>query len=189
MVTAQMFECFVDQDLVSAPQDLYSSLNFQNQTINESNSDYYGHMGNNYKERENIFYNTTLYRGTKAVKIYYPHKFMLAWKMATDDSFMKGYNTSKMGARTNIQFSLTGSLTEGIVGTELIKFATDENQNNLISFIATGAQPTPTYAQITPQMHYLCDAIIRFTCDDAPDPQVLNFEIIDEVGGTMIRSG
>ncbi|KAA6363556.1 MAG: hypothetical protein EZS28_040918 [Streblomastix strix] len=114
---------------------------------------------------------------------------MLAWKMATDDSFMRGYNASKMGARTNIQVSLTGSLTEGIVGTELIKFNVDENQNNLISFIATRAYPTPTYAQITPQMHYLCDAIIRFTFDDAPDPQVLNFEIIGEVVGTMIRSG
>ncbi|KAA6355296.1 MAG: hypothetical protein EZS28_049178 [Streblomastix strix] len=34
-------------------------------------------------------------------------------------------------------------------------------------------------------MHYLCDAIIRFTFDDAPDPQVLNFEIIGEIGGTM----
>ncbi|KAA6363852.1 MAG: hypothetical protein EZS28_040620, partial [Streblomastix strix] len=80
-------------------------------------------------------------------------------------------------------------LTEGIVGTELIKFNADENQNNLISFIATRSYPTPTNAQITPQMHYLCDAIIRFTFDDAPDPQVLNFEIIGEVGGTMIRSG
>ncbi|KAA6339605.1 MAG: hypothetical protein EZS28_052599, partial [Streblomastix strix] len=158
---------------------------------NEGNDsrDYYGHMGNNVQERENIFYNTTLYSGSKAVKIYYPHKFMLAWKMATDDSFMRGYNASKMGARTNIQVSLSGSLTEGIVGTELIKRTADENQNNLISFIATRAYPTPTYAQITPQMHYLCDAIIRFTFDDAPDHQVLNFEIIGEVGGTMIRSG
>ncbi|KAA6385377.1 MAG: hypothetical protein EZS28_019097 [Streblomastix strix] len=51
------------------------------------------------------------------------------------------------------------------------------------------AYPTPTYIQKTPQMHYLCDAIIRFIFDDAPDPQVLNFEIIGEVGGTMIRSG
>ncbi|KAA6397899.1 MAG: hypothetical protein EZS28_006576 [Streblomastix strix] len=41
---------------------------------------------------------------------------------------------------------------------------------------------------ITPKMHYLCDAITRFTFDDVPDPQVLNFEIIGEVGGTMIRS-
>ncbi|KAA6399857.1 MAG: hypothetical protein EZS28_004612 [Streblomastix strix] len=37
-------------------------------------------------------------------------------------------------------------------------------------------------------MHYLCDAIIRFTFDDAPDPLILNFEIIGEVGGTMIRN-
>ncbi|KAA6360142.1 MAG: hypothetical protein EZS28_044331 [Streblomastix strix] len=114
---------------------------------------------------------------------------MHAWKKATDNSFMSGYNASKMGTRTNIQVSLTGSLTEGIVGTELIKFTAKENQNNLILFIAARAYPTPTYAQLTPQMHYLCDAIIRFTFDDAPDPQVLNFEIIGKVGGTMIRSG
>ncbi|KAA6384468.1 MAG: hypothetical protein EZS28_020003 [Streblomastix strix] len=189
MVTGQMFECFVEQDLVSAPSDLYHSLNFQNQTINESKGNYYGYMGTSYIERENIFYNTTVYIGSKAVKIYYPHKFMLAWKMATDDSFMRGYNSTKMGARTNIQVSLSGSLTEGIVGTEMIKFDPDENQNNLISFIATRSSPMPTNAQITPQMHYLCDAIIRFIFDDAPDPQVLNFEIIGEVGGTMISSG
>ncbi|KAA6376282.1 MAG: hypothetical protein EZS28_028191, partial [Streblomastix strix] len=190
LVTGQMFECFVEQDLVSAPSDLYHSLNFQNRTINEGDDrDYYGHMGNNFQERENIFYNTTLYSGTKAINIYYPHKFMLAWKMATDDSFMRGYNASKMGARTNIQVTLSGSLTEGIVDSSQIKRAADENQNNLISFIVTRSYPTPTNAQITPQMHYLCDAIIRFTFDDAPDPQVLNFEIIGEVGGTMIRSG
>ncbi|KAA6402717.1 MAG: hypothetical protein EZS28_001758 [Streblomastix strix] len=184
-----MFECFVEQDLVSAPSDLYHSLNFQNRTINEGESKfYYGRVGN-IQETENIFYNTTLSVGSKAVKIYYPHKFMLAWKIATDDSFRRGYNVSKMGARTNIYVSLSGSLTEGIVGTELIKLTPEENQNNLISFIATRAYPTPTYAQITPQMHYLCDAIIRFTFDDAPDRQVLNFEIIGEVGGTMIRIG
>jgi hypothetical protein len=59
-----------------------------------------------YLERENIFYKTTLYRGSTATKVYYPNKFMLAWKMATDDSFMRGYNSSKMGARTNIQVIL-----------------------------------------------------------------------------------
>ncbi|KAA6325460.1 MAG: hypothetical protein EZS28_054066, partial [Streblomastix strix] len=26
------------------------------------------------------------------VKTYYPNKYMLAWKLATDDSFMRGYN-------------------------------------------------------------------------------------------------
>ncbi|KAA6359451.1 MAG: hypothetical protein EZS28_045022, partial [Streblomastix strix] len=189
MVTSQMFECFVEQDLVSPPFDLYHSLNFQNRTINEGESQFYYGKTGNIQETENIFYNTTSRVGNKAVKVYYPHKFMLAWKMATDDSFMRGHNASKMGARTNIQVSLSGSLTEGIVGTEMIKFTADENQNNLISFIASRAYPTPTYANITPQMHYLCDAIIRFTFDDAPDPQDLNFEIIGEVGGTMIRSG
>ncbi|KAA6375769.1 MAG: hypothetical protein EZS28_028703 [Streblomastix strix] len=189
MVTGQMFECFVEQDLVSAPSDLYHSLNFQNQSINDADGSYYGKMGTGFADRENIFYQTTLYRGSKAVKIYYPHKFMLAWKMATDDSFMRGYNSSKMGARTNIQVTLQGSLTQGIVDSEDIKLTPDENQNNLLQFVATRAYPTPTNAQITPQMHYLCDAIIRFTFDDAPDPQVLNFEIIGEIGGTMVRSG
>ncbi|KAA6364828.1 MAG: hypothetical protein EZS28_039646 [Streblomastix strix] len=120
MVTGQMFECFVEQDLVSAPSDLYHSLNFQNQTINDSNGNFYGYLGTSYVDRENIFYNTTLYIGSKAVKIYYPHKFMLAWKLATDDSFMRGYNSSKMGARTNIQVTLQGNLTTEIVDSTLI---------------------------------------------------------------------
>ncbi|KAA6378973.1 MAG: hypothetical protein EZS28_025499 [Streblomastix strix] len=114
---------------------------------------------------------------------------MLAWKLATDDSFMHGYNSSKMGARTNIQVTLQGNLTPGIVDSELIKLTPDENQNNYIQFVATRAFLTPTNAQITPQMHYICDTIIRFTFDDAPEPQVLNFEIIGKIGGTMVRSG
>ncbi|KAA6370563.1 MAG: hypothetical protein EZS28_033909 [Streblomastix strix] len=189
MVTGQMFEFFVEQDLVSVSSDLYHSLNFQNRTINESGVDYYGHMGNNFQERENIFYNSMLYSGSKAVKIYYPHKFMLAWKMATDDSFMRGYNASKMGARTNIQFTLQGNLTTGIVDTDLIKFIPDENQNNLMQFVATRAFPTPTNVLITLQMHYLCESIVRFSYYDASDPQVLSFEIVGEIGGAMIRSG
>ncbi|KAA6391851.1 MAG: hypothetical protein EZS28_012616 [Streblomastix strix] len=40
--------------------------------------------------------------GSKAVKVFYPNKFMLAWKLAADDSFMRGYNSSKIGVRTNI---------------------------------------------------------------------------------------
>ncbi|KAA6390907.1 MAG: hypothetical protein EZS28_013565 [Streblomastix strix] len=188
MVTSQMFECFVEQDLVSAPSDLYHSLCFSNQSINESKeNDYYGHVGDGFVDTENIFYNTTLFRGSKVQKTYYPNKFMLAWKMATDDSFMRGYNSSKMGARTNIQVSLIGSLTEGII--DSTKIVEKESQSTLLDFIATRAYPSPRNAQITPQLHYLCDAIIRFTFDDAPDPQVLNFEIIGEVGGTMIRSG
>ncbi|KAA6401941.1 MAG: hypothetical protein EZS28_002530 [Streblomastix strix] len=188
-VTSQMFECFVEQDLVSAPSDLYCSLNFQNQTINEGRGDYYGHMGNNFQERENIVNNIMLYSGSKVVQIYYPYKFILVLMMAPDDSFSIGYNESKMCARTNIQVNLSGTLTEGIVGNELIKVNVNESHNHRISFIATRSFPTPTYAQITHQMHHLYYAVIRFTFDDAPDPQVLNFEIIGEVSGTMIRSG
>ncbi|KAA6362475.1 MAG: hypothetical protein EZS28_041999, partial [Streblomastix strix] len=42
---------------------------------------------------------------------------------------------------------------------------------------------------ITPLMPYLCDAIIKVTFDDAPDPQVLTLEVIGELGGTMARAG
>ncbi|KAA6374909.1 MAG: hypothetical protein EZS28_029563, partial [Streblomastix strix] len=84
---------------------------------------------------------------SKANKTMYPNKFMLAWKLATDDSFMRGYNSSKIGARTNIQVNLT------------------------------------------PLMHYLCDAVVRIMFDDAPDPQVLSLEVIGELGGSVVRSG
>ncbi|KAA6371916.1 MAG: hypothetical protein EZS28_032558 [Streblomastix strix] len=112
---------------------------------------------------------------------------MLAWKMATDDSFMRGYNSSKMGARTNIQVTLQGSLTPGINENSLLN--PGENQNNLQIFCATRSHPNPRTAQITPLMHYLCDAIVRVTFDDAPDPQVLTLEVIGELGGTMVRAG
>ncbi|KAA6365842.1 MAG: hypothetical protein EZS28_038631 [Streblomastix strix] len=71
---------------------------------------------------------------------------MLAWKLATDDSFMRGYNSTKIGARTNIQVNLT------------------------------------------PLLHYLCDAVVRIMFDDAPDPQVLSLEVIGELGGSVVRS-
>ncbi|KAA6384304.1 MAG: hypothetical protein EZS28_020170 [Streblomastix strix] len=125
--------------------------------------------------------------GSKATKVYYPNKFMLAWKMATDDSFMRGYNSSKMGARTNIQVTLQESLTPGINENSL--FNPGENQNNHQIFCATRSHPIPRTAQITPLMHYLCDAIVRVTFDDAPDPQVLTLEVIGEIGGTMVRAG
>ncbi|KAA6374820.1 MAG: hypothetical protein EZS28_029652 [Streblomastix strix] len=187
MVCGQMFDCFVDQDVVAAPSDLYHSLTFENQSINEAERDYYGRMGAGYLQRENIFYQTTLYRGSKATKVYYPNKFMLSWKMATDDSFMRGYNSSKMGARTNIQVTLQGSLTPGINESSLIN--PGENQNNHLTFCGTRCHPNPRQAQITPLMHYLCDAIVRVTFDDAPDPQVLTLEVIGELGGTMVRAG
>ncbi|KAA6391660.1 MAG: hypothetical protein EZS28_012813 [Streblomastix strix] len=108
--------------------------------------------------------------------------------IATDDSFIRGYNSSKMSAITNIQITLKGNLNSGIVDADQIKLTPVENQNNLIQFVATRSFSTPTHAQISPQILYLCDATVRFTFIDALDPQVLNFEIICEIGGTMVRN-
>ncbi|KAA6361733.1 MAG: hypothetical protein EZS28_042740, partial [Streblomastix strix] len=104
-VCGQVFDCFVDQDVVSAPSDLYHSLVFENQSIDDKNYPY-RYEGGIGRLLENVFYNTTSYNGSKAVKVYYPNKFMLAWKLATDDSFMRGNNSSKIGARTIIQVRL-----------------------------------------------------------------------------------
>ncbi|KAA6401619.1 MAG: hypothetical protein EZS28_002861 [Streblomastix strix] len=94
-----------------------------------------------------------------------------------------------MGASTNIQVTLKGSLSPDIIDSSLIRCDPPENKNNLETFVATRSYHTQTNASISQQMHYLCDAILRFTFDDAPDLQVQNFEIIGEVGGTMVRSG
>ncbi|KAA6392476.1 MAG: hypothetical protein EZS28_011998 [Streblomastix strix] len=84
----QMFDCFVDQDVISAPSDLYHSLTFENLNIDDKKN-YYGLIDNNKQYRTaNIFYLTTMYSGYKAIKTLYPNKYMLAWKLATDDSFM-----------------------------------------------------------------------------------------------------
>ncbi|KAA6397791.1 MAG: hypothetical protein EZS28_006684 [Streblomastix strix] len=112
---------------------------------------------------------------------------MLAWKMATDDSFMRGYNSSKMGARTNILVSLQGSLTPGINENSLHNPA--ENQNNHQIFCAKRNHRILRTEQMTPLMHYLCDAIVRVIFDDVPDPQVLSLEVIGEISGTMVRAG
>ncbi|KAA6312114.1 MAG: hypothetical protein EZS28_055983 [Streblomastix strix] len=86
-----MFECFVEQDLVSALSDLYHSLNFQNRTINEGDGKFYYGKTGNIQETENIFYNTTLCVGSKAVKVYYPHKFNECYK--SDGAETKSYST------------------------------------------------------------------------------------------------
>ncbi|KAA6356267.1 MAG: hypothetical protein EZS28_048206, partial [Streblomastix strix] len=49
--------------------------------------------------------------------------------------------------------------------------------------------PDPHQVALTPIMHYLCDAFIRITFDDNPDPQVLSMDVIGEIGGSSIRSG
>ncbi|KAA6361222.1 MAG: hypothetical protein EZS28_043251 [Streblomastix strix] len=174
---SQMFDCFVDQDVISAPSDLYHSLTFENVNVD---------AGGDVGTTANIFYNTTLYNGSKAKKTLYPNKFMLAWKMATDDSFMRGYNSSKIGAMTNIQVILNGNLTKGIVDTT--KLYPSQNQNDFKQFIGMRSYPDPHQVALTPIMHYLCDAFIRITFNDNPDPQVLSMDVIGEIGGSSIRS-
>ncbi|KAA6403124.1 MAG: hypothetical protein EZS28_001353 [Streblomastix strix] len=127
------------------------------------------------------------YPTCKATKTLYPNKYMLAWKMATDDSFMRGYNSSKIGARTNIQVILNVNLTKGIVDTTQLNPSL--NQNDFKHFIGMRSYPDPHQVALTPIMHYLCDAFIRITFDDNPDPQVLSMDVIGEIGGSSIRSG
>ncbi|KAA6375733.1 MAG: hypothetical protein EZS28_028738 [Streblomastix strix] len=187
-VCGQMFDCFVDQDVVSAPSDLYHSLTFEN--INTDDQKYfYGYNGANVAnpKQANIFYRTTLFNGTKETKTLYPNKFMLAWKLATDDSFMRGYNSSKISARTNIQVILNGNLVREINETMDINQA--QKQNVFAEFSGTRAYPDPVEVGLTPITHYLCDAIVRIMFDDNPDPQVLSMEVIGEMGGSMIRNG
>ncbi|KAA6400418.1 MAG: hypothetical protein EZS28_004056 [Streblomastix strix] len=109
---------------------------------------------------------------------------MLTWKMATDDSFMSGYNSSKIGARTNIYVTLQGSQTPGINENSLINSGKYQNHHQI--FYATRSHPYPRTAYVTPLMHYLCDAIVRVTFNDAPDPQVLTLEVIGELSGKMV---
>ncbi|KAA6370426.1 MAG: hypothetical protein EZS28_034047, partial [Streblomastix strix] len=181
----QMFDCFVDQDVVSAPSDLYHSLTFENLNIDDKKN-CYGLINNTdqYKTA-NIFYLTTLYSGSKAIKTLYPNKYMLAWKLATDDLFMRGFNSSKMGSRTNVQVILQGNLTKGIIDTSNINPL--QNQNDFKQFIGTRAYPDPTKASITPMMHYLCDAFVRIIFDDSAMPQVLNIDVIGELAGGAIK--
>ncbi|KAA6393456.1 MAG: hypothetical protein EZS28_011021 [Streblomastix strix] len=183
IVNGSMFDCFVDQDVVSAPSDLYHSLTFENVGIQDGNNKYYGADDGTC----NIFYATTLYEGTKATKTMYPNKFMLAWKLATDDSFMRGYNSTKIGARTNIQVILHGNIIENI--NETMGVSDKQNQNDFKQFCQMRSYPSPLQVNLTPLIHYLCDAVVRIMFDDAPDPQVLSLEVIGELGGSVVRSG
>ncbi|KAA6364307.1 MAG: hypothetical protein EZS28_040166, partial [Streblomastix strix] len=140
----QMFDCFVDQDVVSAPSDLFHSHTFKNLYIDDKKN-YYGLIDNNNQYKTaNIFCLTTLYSGSNAVKALYPNKYMFAWKLATDDSFMRGFNSSNLGARTNVQVIMQGNLTKGIIDTTNIN--PSQNQNDFKQFIGTRAYPDPTKA-------------------------------------------
>ncbi|KAA6380912.1 MAG: hypothetical protein EZS28_023560 [Streblomastix strix] len=164
-----------------APLDLYHSPTFENFNCTDRTGGFYG------KDNENAFHTSTLFEGKKASKTLYPNKYMIAWKLATDDSFMSGYYSSKLGARTNIQVILHGNLTRAILdNTDTNK---DQNQNDLKQFIANRNYPDPTKASITPMMQYLCDAFIRITFDNNPDPYVLNIDVIGELAGSAINAG
>ncbi|KAA6366523.1 MAG: hypothetical protein EZS28_037949, partial [Streblomastix strix] len=56
-------------------------------------------------------------------------------------------------------------------------------------FIAMRSYPDPTKASITPMIHYLCDAFMRITFDNNPDPQVLNIDVIGELAGSAVNVG
>ncbi|KAA6392456.1 MAG: hypothetical protein EZS28_012021 [Streblomastix strix] len=88
-----MFDLIIDQRHLIP--EAYASLNPMVCGQIESDKDYYGQIGAGYLQRENIFYQTTLYRGSKATKVYYPNKFMLAWRMATDDSFIVTFDDAR----------------------------------------------------------------------------------------------
>ncbi|KAA6393757.1 MAG: hypothetical protein EZS28_010715 [Streblomastix strix] len=110
---------------------------------------------------------------------------MLALKLATDDSFMRGYNSSRMGSRTNLQVIIQGNLTKGIIDT--ININPSQNQNDFKQFIGTRAYPDPNNASITPMMHYLCDAFVKIILDDCSMSQILNIEVIGELAGGAIK--
>ncbi|KAA6359975.1 MAG: hypothetical protein EZS28_044498, partial [Streblomastix strix] len=64
--------------------------------------------------------------------------------------------------------------------------ATSENQNNFAGFIGTRSYPISTQIAQAPLVHFLWDSIVRIMFDDAPEPQILNLEVIGEIGGSII---
>ncbi|KAA6367641.1 MAG: hypothetical protein EZS28_036832 [Streblomastix strix] len=189
-VNGSIFQCFVDQDIVSAPSDLYRSLTFENVNINDKNY-YYGKDDGGVDTQDNIFYKTTLFKGSKATKTSHPNKFMQAYKLATDDSFMRGHNSTRIEARTNIQMILHYNLEDGIIDyfkTLDADTTNRENQNNFAEYIGTRSYPISKQIALTPLVHFLCDSIVRIMFDDAFVRQILNLKDNGEVGGSMIMA-
>ncbi|KAA6385369.1 MAG: hypothetical protein EZS28_019102, partial [Streblomastix strix] len=110
------------------------------------------------------------------------------WKLATDDSFMRGQNSSKIGARTNIQVQIGFTPVDNICTAEAIRPA-NLDQNNFCYFTSTRCCQNIKNVKLTPLTHYLCDGNVRIIFDDNPEQQVLSLEIIGEIGGSAIRSG
>ncbi|KAA6388496.1 MAG: hypothetical protein EZS28_015976 [Streblomastix strix] len=98
---------------------------------------------------------------------------MLAWKLTTDDSFMRRYNNTRID---NFKILDTDP-------------ATRENQYNFDGFIGTRSYPISTQIAQKPLVHFLCDSIVRIMFDDAPEPQILDLEVIGEISGSMIVAG
>ncbi|KAA6389613.1 MAG: hypothetical protein EZS28_014859 [Streblomastix strix] len=76
-VCRQMFDCFVVQDVVSASYDLYHSLVFENQYIDDKNYSYgieIDETVGQLRHISNIFYETTFYNGFNAIKVFYPNR-------------------------------------------------------------------------------------------------------------------
>ncbi|KAA6368617.1 MAG: hypothetical protein EZS28_035856, partial [Streblomastix strix] len=100
--------------------------------------------------------------GNKAIRTLYPSKFILAWKLATDYSFRRGYNSINLGSRTN-------------------------NKNDFKQFIGTRAYPDLNKVSITSMMHYLCDVFVRIIFDDSSMPYNLNIDVIGEFSKVAIQ--
>ncbi|KAA6373113.1 MAG: hypothetical protein EZS28_031360 [Streblomastix strix] len=64
-----------------------------------------------------------------------------------------------------------------------------ENQSTLAGFMGTRSYPMCWQTGQIPMLHFPCDDIIRIMFDNNPDPQVLNLEVIGEIGGSMITAG
>ncbi|KAA6378451.1 MAG: hypothetical protein EZS28_026021 [Streblomastix strix] len=186
-VCGQIFDCFVDYDVLSARSDLYHSLMIENQSIDDKKYPY-GFEETLIKPVENVFYSITLYNGSKTVKVYHPNKFILAWKLTTDDSFTRGYNSSKIEARTNVQVKLGITPVDNICVDNIVR-PPYIDQNDFKCFTSTRCYPNIKNVKLIPLSYYLIDGIICIMFDDNPDPQVLTLEAIGEKGVSSIRSG
>ncbi|KAA6356643.1 MAG: hypothetical protein EZS28_047830 [Streblomastix strix] len=101
---------------------------------------------------------------------------------------MRGYNSTKIGARTNIQVQIGFTPIDNICTDEVIRPDLID-QNDFKYFTSTKCYPHIKIVKLTPLTHYLCDGVVRIMFDDNPDPQVLSLEVIGEIEGSVIRSG
>ncbi|KAA6356646.1 MAG: hypothetical protein EZS28_047827 [Streblomastix strix] len=132
-------------------------------------------------------YQALIQDGSKAVKVFYQNKFLLAQKLATDDSFMRGYNSSEIGARTNIQVQIGVIPVDDICTDEDVRPALID-QNDFKYFISTRCYPNIKSVKLTPLTHYLCDGIVRIMFDDNLDPQVLSLDVIGKINRNTIKN-